>query len=129
MIFPDDKIRIIIDSMQIEEKPIQFNEEIFHRTIYEYKSQHPGVLDEFYFSTSGSYPYSELLERVLSRAKISRTLKTVNPDFADVLVRSNTHKYISDTIEGKFLEEKAEPELLALREIGCHIKQRMICKC
>ena len=35
MIFPDDKIRVILKEMDLEENPIRFDDEVFQSTLYE----------------------------------------------------------------------------------------------
>lgn len=121
MIFPDEKIRVILKAMDIEDESISFDEECFHTTLYEYKRDYPEFLEEFSFLLNGTFPYSELLERILNRAKISRALKTVNPDFADVQLRKGTSEYVKNKIEHKFSED----DLKALYEIGRSIKNRL----
>lgn len=118
--FPDDKIRIILKEMDIENKPIKFDEKIFQITLYEYKKKYPELLNEFFFSKSGTYPYSDLLERILHRAKISRNLKTVNPDFEYVELKDGVCKYTEEEIIPKF----KETDYQALKEIGMELNKK-----
>ncbi len=98
MIFPDDKIRVILKEMAIENEPVKFDDKIFQITLYEYKNRFPDLLNEITFSRSGTHPYSDLLERVLTRAKISRVLETVNPDFEYVKLKNGASEYIDEKI-------------------------------
>ena len=102
MIFPDDKIRVILKEMNIEKEPIKYDDKIFQTTLYDFSLDHPKILEEFVFTTSGTFPFSELLERVLTRAKISRVLKTMNPDFEQIGLVQGTNEYIKENIEPKF---------------------------
>jgi len=119
------KIRIILKEMKMEEKPIRFDEEVLHRILYTYKKRYPKLLKEFSFSLSGTYPYSQLLERILIRAKISRTLKTTNPDFEEVQLSKNTSLYVEERIETEFLEEYSKSDLDILKNIGKDIKRTL----
>jgi len=114
MIFPDDKIRVILKEMNFETEPIKLDEEVFQGTLYVFSKKYPALLNEFLFSTSGTFPYSDLIERVLTRAKISRVLKTVNPDFEYVQLSAGSSKYIDEKIKPKF----NTGEYQKLKEIG-----------
>jgi hypothetical protein len=121
MIFPDDKIRVILKEMNIENEPIKYDDKIFQITLYNFSLKYPDILKEFTFTTSGTFPFSELLERVLTRAKISRVLKTVNPDFEQIELSQGTNKYIKENIEPKFDPD----EYKLLKEIGISLSDKM----
>ena len=120
-LFPDDTIRVILKEMNIENKPIKYNDKIFHINLYNFSLEHPNLLKEFTFTTSGTFPFSELLERVLTRAKISRVLKTVNPDFEQVGLAQGTNEYIEENIEPKFDPD----DYKLLKEIGISLGDKM----
>lgn len=122
--YPDDKIRVILRHMAIEGEGFRFNGENLHTAIFEAKSEHPDLFEEFTFRLNGTHPYSELLERVINRGKISRVIKTLNPDFSDAQIKEQTHKYIVNTIEKKFSEE----ELEILRKISKEIQNEISVK-
>ena len=122
MIFPDDKIRVILKEMNIEKEPIKYDDKTFQITLYEFSLEHPHILKEFVFTTSGTFPFSKLLERVLTRAKISRVLKTMNPDFEQIGLAEGTNEYIEENIEPKF-----EPnDYRLLKEIGATLRSEML---
>lgn len=121
MIFPDDKIRVILKEMHLEEKPIRFDDEVFHSTLYQFSKKYPQLFNEFLFSTSGTFPYSDLIERILTRAKISRVLKTVNPDFEYVQLSEGTSTYIDEKIKPKFVGK----EYKILKEIGNELNLKL----
>jgi hypothetical protein len=114
MVFPDDVIRVILREMDFEGKPMRFDDEIFQRTLYEFSRRNTCLFNDFIFSTSGTFPYSDLVERVLTRAKISRILKTVNPDFEFLELAPGTGEYIDEKIKPQFSELDYE----MLKEIG-----------
>ncbi|VVB93501.1 Uncharacterised protein [uncultured archaeon] len=121
MIFPDDKIRVILKEMDLEEKPIRFDDEVFQSTLYESSKKYPQLFNEFRFSTTGTFPYSDLIERVLTRAKISRVLKTVNPDYEFVQLSAGTKNYVDEKIKPKFRAE----EYQILKEIGNELNTKL----
>ncbi len=114
MIFPDDVIRVILKEMDFEEEPMKFDDEIFQRTLYEFSKRNVALFNDFIFSISGTFPYSDLVERVLTRAKISRVLKTVNPDFEFLQLAPGTGEYVDEKIKPKFSAQDYE----ILKEIG-----------
>ncbi len=122
-VFPDDKIRIILYAMEMSDEPIKFDEETFHTIIYEYKQKHPQLLQEFSFRLSGTFPYSELLERIISRAKISRSIKTLNPDFATVHL--NLTKIPFSQIESKYKDLISVDDFKILTNIGLDFKNQL----
>ena len=71
-LFPDDKIKIIFSS--VGNKLTKFDIEEFHILIFENKNKYPRLFEEFVFKSNGTFPYSELLERILMRAIISRSI-------------------------------------------------------
>lgn len=121
MIFPDDKIRVILKEMNIEKEPIKYDDKIFQTTLYDFSLDHPKILEEFVFTTSGTFPFSELLERVLTRAKISRVLKTMNPDFEQIGLVQGTNEYIKENIEPKFDSD----DYKLLKEIGATLRDKL----
>ena len=114
MIFPDDIIRVILKEMDFEREAMKFDDEIFQRTLYDFSKRNASLFNNFIFSTSGTFPYSDLVERVLTRAKISRVLKTVNPDFEFLQLAPGTGEYVDEKIKPKF----SAPDYEILKEIG-----------
>lgn len=121
MVFPDDKIRVILKEMNIENVPIKYNDKIFQTSLYNFSIKYPKLLKEFTFTTSGTFPFSDLLERVLTRAKISRVLKTVNPDFEQIRLVQGTNEYIEENIKPNFDPD----EYKLLKEIGISIADEL----
>jgi hypothetical protein len=76
--FSDDKIRIIMSG--INKNPFKFDDEKFHILIFKSKKEHPELFSEFNFKTSGTFPYSDLLERILMRGMISGSLHRCEDD-------------------------------------------------
>jgi len=120
-LFPDDKIRIIFSAMDLNKKTFEFNDEFFQILIFEYQNKYPDLFSEFSFQSSGTFPYSELLERIITRAKISRSLKTVNPDFA--MVQLNVPPLEKLKIKYRELLKDTDFEILA--QIGKDAKDRV----
>ncbi|MCK5641316.1 MAG: hypothetical protein KAJ19_10980, partial [Gammaproteobacteria bacterium] len=98
-----------------------YDDKIFQTTLYDFSLDHPKILKEFVFTTSGTFPFSELLERVLTRAKISRVLKTMNPDFEQIGLAPGTNEYIKENIEPKFDSD----DYKLLKEIGATLRDKM----
>jgi hypothetical protein len=71
-LFPDDKIRIIFSS--VGNKLFEFDVAEFHILIFKNKNKYPHLFEEFVFKTNGTFPYCDLLERILMRATISKSL-------------------------------------------------------
>ncbi|VVB52032.1 Uncharacterised protein [uncultured archaeon] len=113
MIFPDDIIRVILKEMDFEREAMKFDDEIFQRTLYDFSKRNASLFNNFIFSTSGTFPYSDLVERVLTRAKISRVLKTMNPDFEFLQLAAGTGEYVDEKIKPKF----STPDYEMLKEI------------
>ncbi len=120
MVFPDDVIRVILKEMDFEGEAMKFDDEIFQRTLYEFSKRNTRLFNDFIFSTSGTFPYSDLVERVLTRAKISRVLKTVNPDFEFLQLASGTSEYVDKKIKPKF--DASDYEML--KEIGKELNKK-----
>ena len=97
-ILPDEKVLVALTAMGLEKEPRKLSEKTIHRIFYkylsEYKDEYSDLLKEFAFSTSGTYPYSSLLERVLMRAKASRVLKTSNPDYEAMQLAKGTDEFL-----------------------------------
>jgi hypothetical protein len=75
MIYPDDIITAILTEMNIEDFPVKLDMYKFHTEIYKYSKQHPEIFKEFLFDTNGTFPYSELLERIFQRYNISGVIE------------------------------------------------------
>jgi hypothetical protein len=60
-------------------------------------------------------------DKIRVRAKISRVLKTVNPDFEQIELSQGTNKYIKENIEPKFDPD----EYKLLKEIGISLSDKM----
>ena len=119
-IFPDDKIRILLnyafkDSI---EPNFNFNDESLHILIFEAKKLHPDFFQEFNFRMNGTYPYSQLIERIIHRAKISRIIKTSNPDFSEIQLKEESKNYV----ERKLQPNLREDELKILKDLGKQLK-------
>ncbi|ABS55094.1 hypothetical protein Mboo_0576 [Methanoregula boonei 6A8] len=115
-IFPDDKIRIILKYAFEERKNTHFtfNDEKLHTIIYKAKQVHPELFEEFNFRMNGTYPYSQLLERIIHRAKISRVIKTENPDFSEIQIRENSKNYVEQNLQPKI----DSTDLSILKDLG-----------
>jgi hypothetical protein len=121
MRYPDDLITVIFREMDIEDKPIRFKEEIIYNTIFKYSGEYPELFEDFTFHTTGTFPYSDLLERIIERYKISRILKTENPDFEYVSFKAGINQQIDAKIKKRF-----EPkELEILKAIGNDLRSKL----
>jgi len=119
--FPDDIISVIFSEMKLEEKALRFNQELFYSVIYRYFKMYPSLFADFYFIESGTYPYSDLLERIITRHKISRLLKTENPDFEFIRLKKGTTELIEKELKPNF--DKNELEIL--KSIGKELREKL----
>lgn len=119
--FPDDIITIILSEMNLEENPLKFDRDIFYNVIYKHFRQHPNIFSDFCFIESGTYPYSELLERIINRHKISRLLKLENPDFEIIRLKEGT----TELVERKLKPNFGKDELEILKNIGKELQERL----
>jgi len=119
-IFPDDVIRILLNSAFEEstETNFKFSDESLHILIFEAKKKYPKLFQEFNFSSNGTYPYSQLIERIIHRAKISRLIKTSNPDFSEIQLKEESKKYVEKHLKPKLKDN----ELKILSDLGKQLK-------
>lgn len=119
-IFPDDKIRILLNSAFEEstETNFKFSDENLHILIFEAKKTYPKLFQEFNFRLNGTYPYSQLIERIIHRAKISRLIKTSNPDFSEIQLKEESKRYVEKNLQPHFKEK----ELKILKDLGKQLK-------
>jgi hypothetical protein len=117
-IFPDDKLRIILHSAYADISKPEIDTEQLHILIYESKLVYPELFSEFSFRTTGTFPYSELLERIMMRARISGVLRASNR------LKSETDKYVRGTLYPRFAPE----DLSVLQLIGQELNTRYIVK-
>ena len=81
-----------------------------------YKERKNKFLKEFRFLEGGSYPYSELLDSIISRLSISGLLGCQNPDYRKFFIRKEQIERIEAGALRKFSEEqKREIESLSNR--------------
>ena len=107
--FPDDKIRIILNN--IKSNPFEYDTERFHILIFENKKEHPSLFREFSFKTNGTFPYSDLLERIIMRGIISGCLHTCDNKMFLLCKTQN------DVLYSKHMELSRE-DFKILSEIG-----------
>ena len=97
-IFPDDKVLVVLKEMGLEDKALRFDEENVQRLFYYCSVENPNLFKEFAFTTTGTYPYSRLLERIIQRLKIPRILKTENPDYECMRLAEGTSDFVTKEI-------------------------------
>lgn len=99
-VLPDEKVLVSLMEMGLEDEPMRLNETIIQEVFYNYSKtkEYEDLLKEFTFSTTGTFPYSALLERVLIRAKSSRVLKTLNPDYECLQLAKGTREYLEERV-------------------------------
>jgi hypothetical protein len=119
--FADDLISIIFRDMNLENKPLRFDQEIFYSTIYKYCKTNKSLFTDFYFIETGTYPYSDLLERIITRHKISRLLKTENPDFEFIRLKEGTSKLIDEKLKPQY----TPIELQVLESIAMELRSKL----
>lgn len=115
----DDKILIILSEAGFEKQYTKFNHCDLHRIIYRAKNKNIAFLDEFVFKNSGTYPYSALLERILTRMTISRVFTSISPDYTEYKLADGTAKYINEKITPKLTPENYN----ILKQLASQLKQ------
>lgn len=122
---PHEKIKAIFYGMDLDKEPIEFDDEQFHTLIYEKKLQYPELFEDFSFQLNGTFPYSELLERIIIRAKISRSVKTLNPDFSTLeFKKGESHDIIKQNLKSKLKRNDFRKLDLIGKDIKSKIKAR-----
>ena len=115
--YSDDIILMLFDRMGAEREPVKNDERTLHIAIYEYQQKHPKLFGEFSFSTSGTYPFSELIERVISRAKIAKEWIATDDS---IRLAQGTGAYLKENVESNFSEQDLE----TITELAQDLKKR-----
>lgn len=119
-ISPGYKVRVVMKEMDLENQEQNLDEEIVHRLFFEYSKKYPEIFEEFSFNTTGTYPFSHLLERILQRMKIPLVLKTVNPSYENMKLVKGTNEYVEEKIISRMDSEEYE----VLQSLGKELKKR-----
>ncbi len=104
-IFSDEIFCALTYFGKITELP--YNAELIHTALYRLKEKYQELLKEFLFDTNGTFPFSNLLERILMRGQISGVIEIKNffaPKTAYNLAVYN--KYFEEYIRSKLAKEK-----------------------
>lgn len=117
---PDNKVRVVLKEMGLEDRELKFDEEAVQREFYDYSLKYPALFNEFSFTTTGTYPYSRLLERILQRMKIPQVLKTVNPGYECMKLATGTDEYVEKEII-KFMNPD---DYKVLKSMGQSLKEK-----
>jgi len=107
-IFPDDIIRVILYSAYETHGNIELDFSWLHQLIYISKKISPHLFEEFVFNTSGTQPYSELLERIIMRGRISGIISPSDR------LSPVPNEYVQEKLYPKFKPE----DLIILKSIG-----------
>jgi hypothetical protein len=112
---PSDVIDVIMIKMGMGERSVKGGEVEFHWLMYnsakQYAKDYPELFDEFYFSTNGTYPYSEKLESVFAFAMIAHVIKYIDDE---MMLSKGTDKYVREKIYPMF----SAAEMAVLDEIA-----------
>ena len=109
---PDDVVAAMFSFFDGETIPLDVRK--IHAAMYEVKKKFPEMLGEFSFSENDVYPFSRLLERVFFRLQNSSLISTVNPDFKECIIRSESKEYIEKNVLPLFEED----EKIKLEKMG-----------
>jgi len=121
-VFPDDKIMVVLLAAGACERSVRFDESRFQELIHGYKNNTNDPFSEFSFRTSGTSPYSSLLERVLMRGRISRSIVFFgDQDGHETLLLNSPRQFLEDKLRKKFAPE----EWRRLTEIGAEIGRKL----
>ncbi|MCL6589947.1 MAG: hypothetical protein K6U80_08345 [Firmicutes bacterium] len=102
VVAPDDVIGAMI--CEIKNKELPTDPKYIHGAIMQLKTQYPDLLKDFVFFEGNSFPFSDLLERVLFRLESSLILSTLNPSY-EKYNTVNCNPQIVETFRSKFSEE------------------------
>lgn len=112
---PSDAIRVILCEAYSPANLVKFDEKALHIVVYE-RREHP-LFEEFSFSTSGTFPYSELIEDALMHMRIARVI-TSGFD-GGIYIDPETYTYVSREIVPLFSQD----ELLLLKWMGRDLRE------
>lgn len=107
---PSDAIRVILCEAYRPANLVKFDEVDLHQIVYQHR-EHP-LFEHFSFSTSGTFPYSELIDETLMRMRIARVI-TSGFDGC-IRIDSDTYSYVDREIKPLFDQD----ELLLLMSMG-----------
>lgn len=114
---PDDFIRLVLIEAGYENEPMPFNESQLQTLLYDHLESIPVFEKRVGFRTSGTYPYSDYVERVMTRMRASGVFRPVDK----MQLCQGTKKY----------HEKEFPELddankQIAKEIGSALRKKML---
>ena len=114
---PDDFVRLVLLEAGYENEPLPFDEVELQRLLYKNRELVPILEQKIAFRTSGTYPYSEYVERIMMRMKISGVFAPVDK----MQLCEGTKEY----------HEKEFPDLddttkQMAKEIGAELRKRML---
>lgn len=115
--YPDDIILLLLGGMNLEKEPVKNDESVLHAAIYEYKERYPVLFEEFAFDISGTFPYSELLDRVIMRAKTSRTWIAGDEK---IQFAKGTNKYLNENVKKNISDD----DFVILAELSKELRHR-----
>ena len=120
--YPDDIVFLSLKDILKEKRYQEFDEKWIHVAIFNVKKLHREFLKEFTFNTTGTFPFSALIGRILMRAKINGMIGTLNP----TLIESGFNEGVSEFIETDLMSEFNTDEKIIIEEISNSIKTQMI---
>jgi hypothetical protein len=114
---PDDLIRLILIEAGYENEPMTFNEKQLQKIMYDYRDSLPKCCKYLAFRTSGTYPYSDYIERIMMRLRMSSVFAPVDK----MQLCKGTKKYH----EKEFPDLDESTKQIA-KEIGLELRKRML---
>jgi hypothetical protein len=108
---PDDVIAGVLGSLEVS--IFTSDASRIHPALACLREKYP-VLRGFTFSTGDLYPFSRLLERVLTRLQLARLIGMDNPDYERYRISDGAKKFIQDEVLPRFTpDQQAEIRAIA----------------
>ena len=120
---PDDVVAGVLSFLKVN--LITGNAEPIHRTLSRLRANH-AVLQDFTFSSTTRYPFSRLLEEVLTRLQLARVIGMDNPDYDRYRINTSAKKIIQDeVVKRRFTEDERRQleEIAGELEKECGIEE------
>jgi len=122
--FPDDIVHLLYLRMTLDESAdetcqVKYQDEAFYTVLFKYKKRYPSLLSEFSFKLNGTYPYSELIDRIKLRAQLADLISPSQDSQSNFTMKSDIKEVIKGGTESKF----SSSELQILDKIASDISQ------
>lgn len=119
---PDDIIAAMLYyvATTFEKRYFSGDARLIHAPLAELKRKGNPLLQKFPFSENDIFPFSRVLEDVLTRLQISRIIGMENPDFERYEIKTAAQDYVEREIISRFDDSEKEE----IKKIGEYFAER-----